>query len=583
MRSVDFLFTTLKHHRKRIALAVTMMLGVTLLGLMPPLILATVLDHVIGQQQYHWLAPLMILSLCLPWFNGIMGAIANYLITLVSQRLVFDLRLALYRSVQYMSIRQLQNTPTGTLLERLRGDVQQVQVLLSPAAINLMTQLVAALIAIGIMLAISVKLTAVVILGISLYVLNYQLLVKRIRRVQKRYRSKMDRLSARAQERLSGMIVVQAYNQQRYELRTFARRNFLTERIYHRFRTLHLIYNLTASVISWFSHGAVLLGGIWLVIHNEITYGQVLAVVAYAWGLLGPAVQLSELSNQFQQTQIALARINELMQSEADFTHPSNTQGQRLTPLVGHVTFENLQFHYEPDEPVIQNLNLSVKAGQTVAFVGQTGCGKSTMINLLYRYYDPQHGRVTIDGKDLRKLNTQWYRSQLAMVPQDPLLFDTTLAQNIAYGRPHASEQEILHAAQMAELGQVIAQLPQGIHTLLGEEGAKLSVGERQRLCIARAILKNPRILILDEATSSLDPQSETLIQIALDRVMTDRTTFIIAHRLSTIVCADLIVVLDQGKILEQGTHAHLMGQPDGHYRCLFETQMASGRLKETA
>ncbi|MBL4702040.1 MAG: ABC transporter ATP-binding protein, partial [Phycisphaeraceae bacterium] len=442
--------------------------------------------------------------------------------------------------------------------------------------------LIMALVAIAIMFFLSGKLTLIVLTGVSLYVFNYKWFVRRIRKVQKRFRSKMDRLSARAQERLAGSILVQAYNSQRNERRVFTRANFLTERVNHRFRQLNNAYGMTSSALTWTTFATVQLFGTYMVIHNQITYGAVLAVSAYTWRLLTPAVQLAELSNQLEQTKISLDRIVELMQGEKDFICTGGTQ---LEKLKGHVTFENLSFHYDLDSPVLKNINLDVKPGQIVAFVGETGCGKSTSISLIYHYYQATGGRLLIDGHDITTLDTRWYRNQLAMVPQDPIVLDDTLANNIAYGDPNASMDRIHKAADMAELNDIIKHLPDGIQTLLGEEGAKLSVGERQRLCIARAILKDPTILILDEATSSLDPQSEALIQKALNRVMSNRTTFIIAHRLSTIVHADIIVVLDQGHIIEQGTHAQLFNNKQSRYRHLFDTQMASTthRPRETA
>ncbi|HCD34328.1 MAG TPA: hypothetical protein DER01_18100 [Phycisphaerales bacterium] len=582
MSSVHFLVQSIIKYRARAILAVVMVLGVTLLTLLPPLILAAVVDQVIGKGRYALLGPLMILSLALPWVSGLMQSIGNYSVIMTSQRIVFDMRLTLYRAVQNLSVRYLQNTPTGKLMERLRGDIEQVQTIFSGQMIGLASQLVTALIAVIVMFWLSWQLTLIVIFGVSMYVVNYKWFVRRIRTVQKRVRSKMDRLSGRAQERLAGSIVVQAYNSQRAERRMFTRANFLTERVHHRFRQLNNAYGMSSSALTWATFATVQLFGTYLVIRGNFQYGTVIAVSSYTWRLLQPAVQLAELSNQLEQTKISLDRIVELIQAERDFTEKA---GKKLPELRGQVTFDDLSFQYEPDTPVLKNINLDVQPGQIVAFVGETGCGKSTSISLIYHYYKPVGGRLLIDGHDINDLDTRWYRNHLAMVPQDPIVLDDTLANNIAYGDPNASIERIEKAAKMAELSSIIERLPNGVHTLLGEEGSKLSVGERQRLCIARAILKDPTILILDEATSSLDPQSEALIQKALNRVMENRTTFIIAHRLSTIVHADIIVVLDKGRILEQGTHAQLMSNSKSRYRHLFTTQMASttAKVKESA
>ncbi len=577
MSSVHFLIQSIIKYRARAILAVVMVLGVTMLTLLPPLILGWVVDEVIGKGRYALLPPLMLISLAMPWISGVMQTIGNYSVIMTSQRIVFDMRLTLYRAVQHLSVRYLQNTPTGKLMERLRGDIEQVQTIFSGQMVNLASQLVTALVAIVVMFYLSWQLTLIVMFGVSMYVFNYKWFVRRIRTVQKRMRSKMDRLSGRAQERLAGNIVVQAYNSQRNERRVFTRANFLTERVHHRFRQLNNAYGMSSSALTWTTFATVQLFGTYLVVMGNIQYGAVIAVAAYTWRLLQPAVQLAELSNQLEQTKISLDRIVELIQAERDFTVKP---GKKLPGLKGHVTFENLSFQYEPDKPVLKNINLDVQPGQIVAFVGETGCGKSTSISLIYHYYEAVGGRLLIDGHDINELDTRWYRNHLAMVPQDPIVLDDTLANNIAYGDPNASIERIEKAAKMAELSSIIERLPKGVHTLLGEEGSKLSVGERQRLCIARAILKDPTILILDEATSSLDPQSEALIQKALNRVMQDRTTFIIAHRLSTIVHADIIVVLDKGNILEMGTHAQLMSNTKSRYRHLFTTQMASTTAK---
>ncbi len=576
-----YIRSALRPHRWRLALALVTLLIVTLATLVPPLIVAAIVDRVIGEARWHLLAPLMILYLLLPWFSGVLNTIGSYAIAVVSQRLVFDIRLDLYHRVQKLSVRYMQNTTTGKLMERLRGDVAQVQTVMSNQTLSLVIQLITAIAALVIMFGLSARLTALVLAGIGLYVMNYKWFTRRIQTVQRRFRRKMDYLSARAQERLTGLILVKAFNSERTESREFVKRNFVTERVYHRFRILNVAYGLTSSAISWSCYVSVLLLGTYFVIQDELTYGGVMAVAAYTWRLLTPAVQLAELSNQLQQSKISLDRIFELMDAEPDSVR--RVGGAKLPRFRGEVAFENVCFHYEPGKPILQHVNLFVPPGRTVALVGHTGCGKSTIINLLYRYYEPQAGHLTIDGQDISKLDTRAYRKHLALVPQDPIVFDTTIAENVAYGHPDASAEEIERALRMVELGELLDQLPQGVNTRLGEEGAKLSVGERQRLCIARAILADPRILILDEATSSLDPHSEALIQLALKRVMKGRTCFVVAHRLSTIVNADLIVVMDHGRIIEMGNHGQLMANPASHYRHLYTTQMATTLHLETA
>ena len=580
MSHIQYILSRLWPHRHRIAVAVATLLAMTLIGLVPPLLFMKIIDDVITARQWHLLFPLIALSFALPWVSGILQFISDYLVSLVGERLVFDIRLDLYRKVHRLHTDFMQNTTTGKLMERLRGDVGQIQTLLTQNALNLGSQLVYGLAMIGVMAFISARLTALVLIAIALYVANYRFFVRRIRAVQRRYRRKMDVLSGLAQERLAGSIVVKAFNNERRESRNFARHNFLTERVGHRFRLLSGTYSVVSSAITWGIRLVVLLLGVRIVIMEaglpegeRMTYGMLTAFMAYTMRLVQPAVMLSQLSTAIEQARVSLDRIFDLM-----FARPDSVDltGERLGRLRGAVTFENVCFEYEPGNRVLDQLNLYVAPGQTVALVGETGCGKTTITKLLYRYYEPQAGHLTIDDYDISELDTKWYRQHLALVPQDPIVFDTTVAHNIAYGRPDAQDDQIIDAARKAEIGELIDRLPNGIHTRLGEYGEKLSVGEKQRICIARAILADPVILILDEATSSLDTESEVLIQKALAQLMLDRTSFVVAHRLSTIRNADLIVVLDQGKVLEMGSHDELMGNTRGRYFHLYTTQMAS-------
>jgi len=574
-----FILKLLRPYRKRLVVAIAVMLLLTVVSLLPPLIFAYLVDEVLSAGKWHLLTPLMLMMLVVPFLAVVLRSLGNYLVTVIGQRIIFDLRLMLYRKVHRLSCDYLNNTTTGKLMERLRGDVQQLQTILNQQTLLLIVQSTYGLIALGIMLWISWPLTVVCLVAIGLYYVNYDWFVRRIRVVQKRYRRHMDRLSGRAQEKLTGQVVVKSYGKERQESYDFLRSNFVTERVFHRFRKFNFYYGETSFWISSGTQMIVLLLGSYFVVLGGLTVGLLLAMRTYVVQLMTPITQLAELSNQLAQAKIALDRIHEELNAPSDYT---NERGLRLPTIRGEVTFSNLCFEYEPNKPVLRYLNLHVQPGQNVALVGQTGCGKSTIFNLLYRFWEPQAGHLKIDGHEISQLDTNWYRRHLAIVPQDPIVFDTTIRDNVLYGARHASEEAIVESLEMAEFGRVLQRMPRGLDTLLGEEGVKLSVGEKQRLCIARAILANPAILLLDEATSSLDPQSEALIQVAMKRVMENRTSFIIAHRLSTIVDCDLIVVLDQGRVLEMGSHAELIHKEGGRYRHLFETQAGAAADIET-
>ncbi len=546
------------------------MLGITLVDLGSPMVVAILIDKVVGQSRYDLLPALMVFFLLLPFLASFFTFLNGYVMTLFGERVIFDIRLDLYKHIQRLHCRYMHSTTTGKLMERLRGDVQQLQMLMTNQLLSLVVQVATGLLMLVVMLCLSVKLTLIVLLGMALYYVNYRIYVPQIRRIQRRYRRKIERLSGLAQERLSGTIVVKAFGRQRSETWEFAKKNFAAERVFHRFMVAGANYSNQGGLVMWGTYGLVTVLGVLFVLRGEITYGVVAACLSFAMRLLTPAAMLAELSNQLQQGKVAMDRIFELREAPPDVILQA---GVKPDALRGAVEFHNVHFRYEADKPVLQGFNISVRQGSTVALVGQTGCGKSTLVNLLYRYYDVDQGNVFVDGRDIREYDVRWYRRKLAIVPQEPIILDSTIAENIAYGRETASREDILQAARMAELGEVIERLDKGIDSLLGERGVQLSVGEKQRLCIARAILADPSILILDEATSSLDTHSEAMIQLAMKRVMAKRTSFVVAHRLSTIVNADLIIVIDGGRVLESGNHAQLMQIPDGRYRKLYLTQ----------
>ena len=576
----SYIAHSLKPHRRRLVMATLSSLAMMIIVLAGPLLLAVFIDVVVSQGRFELLAPVMVGFILIEVLSAATRMLNSYLITLLGQRVIFDIRLDLYRRVQLLSHAYLANMPAGKLMERIRGDVEQLKQLMTNSILSLTVELLVGLLTLVVMFFISAKLTLLVVVAIGFFLINHRYFVRRIQKVQRRERRKMDILSAVAQERLTASIAVKAFGNERLESRHFLKHNFTSQRLQHRFKMLGNGYKVTSTVIGGTTQLMVLLLGTYMVIQGKMTYGAVTAMAAFSTRLISPVVQLSGLANVIQQAKVSLDRIFELMQAEPDFIDQS---GIRLPKLRGEIAFHLVGFHYRQGEPVLDNFNLYVAPGQTVALVGQTGCGKTTITKLLYRYFEPQTGHLEIDGHDVRDLAPRWYRRQLALVPQDPVVFDTTIAENIAYGRPHVDRARIEKAARLAELESLIDRLANGLDSRLGEDGVRLSLGEKQRVCIARAVLMDPAILILDEATSSLDSQSEVLIQKALKRIMAKRTCFVIAHRLSTIVEADLIVVVDKGRVLESGTHGQLCSNPDGRYRRLLEVQLANQHHAEVA
>jgi subfamily B ATP-binding cassette protein MsbA len=415
------------------------------------------------------------------------------------------------------------------------------------------------------------KLALVSLAVFPIYILNYLMFIGRIKKTSHDIREQRDEMYGDLQEKLSGTLVVKSYAKERYEVRQFVgeTRNLLglNVRIGAQSTALWTIAELIGAtgtaLILWYGGRQVILG--------KLTPGDLVAFYSYIGGYLyGPILRLIQINDQVARTNAALYRVFYTLDTEPNVK--DKPDAPPLPPIQGHVQYDRVWFEYEPGQPVIKGVNLDVQAGQMVAFVGQSGSGKTTMVNLLQRHYDVTGGRITIDGYDLRDVQLRSLREQVGVVIQETILFNTTIRENIRYGRLEASDEEVEEAARAANIAHVIEALPKGYDTKIGEDGTKLSGGEKQRIAIARAILSNPRILILDEATSALDSETEALIQEALDRLLQGRTSFVIAHRLSTIVKADKIVVMEKGIIREMGSHAELLAQ-GGIYAGLYNQQ----------
>lgn len=579
MNQAGYIYKILRPQRKRLVLGLIALLGTMVVDLGSPLLIAFFIDTIVAQNRYDLLPTLIVTFLMLPIAAAAFTLLNDYTMALLGQRIIFQIRFDLYRKIHRLHCQFLKNITTGKLMERMRGDVAQLQTLLSTQIPKQIVLLLTGFLMMSVMVILSWKLTLLVFMGMCLFYFNYRLQMPRTQKVLRRSRHKMDKLSGLAQEKLSGLIVVKSVAYERRETRKFLHKNFTVLRTDDRFNVLLLHHGMVASLITWSTYAGVISIGTLMAIRGELTYGTVTALAAFTLRILKPATFLAEFINQIQHGRISLRRIFELMNAPKDLLEQ---KGDKPGKISGKVIFKNVSFRYNDDNPVLNDINIEVEPGQTVALVGKTGCGKTTIVNLLYRYYERNHGTITIDDHDIRSLDTKWYRKQLAMVPQDSIILDTTIAENIAYGRPEATCEQIESAARMVELGKLLDRLDDGINTKIGEKGIKLSMGEKQRLCIARAVLSDPAILILDEATSSLDSKNEASIQRSLKKLMKNRTCFVIAHRLSTIVNSDLIVVMRNGKIIESGNHDQLMKKSGGRYRRLYLTQTNTRKIKDS-
>ena len=561
-------------YRRQIVFSLSTAVIMTIISLIPPLVMRAVVDSVIGEGHYEILEALLFVALAVPALTAALRYLNAYTITRVAQRVVLDIRFGLYRHVLNLSLRFHGEMGTGKIMSRIMGDVATIQNMITLQTITIVTDIVAFWFALIACFQISWKLSIILTALFPLYLFNFLFFAPRIRSANLAFRRKMDEISATLQERLSGVRLVKAYSREKHETRDFLvhTRQSLT----HAMRsTMFGVSSTTgARMLQGLKNTFLFALGCYLVVKREITYGDLTAFMSYSFRVFQPAVNFTEIANQLERTMVSASRIFEVLDQAPEVR--DRPGAIPLPPIVGHVRFEDVRFEYIPGKSIIKGINLEVQPGATVALVGHTGCGKTTLTSLLLRFYDVQSGRITIDGHDVRDVKVRSLRKQIGQVLQDSVVFNTTLRDNIRFGKPDATDAEIIEAAKIAEIHDFIVRTPDGYDTVLGERGVKLSVGEKQRLAIARAVITDPGILVLDEATASLDSNSEALIQKALQRVLQNRTSFVIAHRLSTIVNADLIVVMDAGEVLETGRHFELLSKPGSFYKHLYEQQYAA-------
>ncbi len=561
----------LVHARKgRLALGLGLLLVSRLAGLVLPGTTKVLLDDVIGKGQRHLLVWIVIAAGTATIIQAITGFALSQVLGKAAQHSITEMRRSVQRHVGRLQIAFFDQTKTGVLLSRVMTDAEGIRNLVGTGLVELAGGLVTAVLALGILFYFSAKLTLIALGVLSLFGLVLLFAFKRLRPLF-RERSKINaEVSGRLTESFSGIRVVKAYRAERREALVFS-------------RGAHRLFRNVAKTMSGFSavsaFSTLLLGVVgvaimWVGAHeieaHRMTIGSFVSFTLYLGLLVGPVIQIVSIGSQVTEAFAGLERIRELKNELAE--DEGDRSREPLERLEGSVEFREVSFEYEKGVPVLRGIDFQASPGTATALVGPSGAGKSTIIGLVAAFYRPTEGSIFVDGRDLSKVRLSDYRSQIGVVFQDNFLFDGTVFENIAYSRPDAPREAVLRAAAIANCDEFVDKLPDKYDTIVGERGVKLSGGQRQRVAIARAILADPRILILDEATSSLDSESEALIQEGLAELMKGRTTFVIAHRLSTIRRADAILVVEDGRIVERGRHEDLLAR-GGRYSDLYNRQ----------
>ncbi len=563
----------LKPYGWRVIAAVLLMALITVSAVPMPLLFQYVIDDVFPQRKWHALNWVFWGVIGLYALRGVVSFTLNYLITWLGQRVVFDLRFQSYRHLNRLSLSYYDQRQTGKIMARLTGDIDVIQYMITGGFVTLITDIVTLVAVTGVIFWKEWRLALLTLALVPLYVVVYKLYLKYIRELSVQLREKWDAMLGTLQEKIAGISVVKAFVREDYETDRFmqtVKENFALGMKQVR---LNQQLGLCAGVVRAVGTAAVWYYGSVLVLGRQLQAGELLAFTFYMGYLYDPAVRVVDFNITLQWAGAAIDRVFETLDTRPDIEDSPNARP--LPSMRGEIEFRNVSFGYRPEQLVLKNVNLHIRPGEVVALVGPSGAGKSTLVNLIARFYDVTDGQVLIDGVDVRDIKLDSIRRNVGMVMQESLLFSVTIRENIAYGRHDATEEEIVRAAKQADLHDFILTLPDAYDTKIGEDGIKLSVGQKQRLSIARAILTDPKILILDDATSALDSQTEANVQEALEHVMQGRTSIIIAHRLSTVVNADKIVVLDKGEVVDVGTHDELVSKP-GVYRTLYEEQFKS-------
>ena len=555
----------LKPHRWKMVLALLLTLIESGLTLLTPYLMKVAIDQYIVPGDFPGLIRIVIyISVTFVGLYFVSGA-QRYVVSWVGQRMLAKLRSDLFRHLQRLQQGYHDRNIVGVTVSRVINDVAEINELFSQGVITLIGDILVLIGIIVVMLTMSPKLAILTFIVIPLMVFATWLFSKQAKKAFRETRSKVAAVVGDLAEDLSGMRVIQAFAQEKASQERFDKVNEENRNAYINAMSLSFVFLPAIEFLGMLATGIVLWFGGRFVISEEVTLGIMVAFLSYVTRFFNPIQELSRMYTTLQSAMAGGEQVLKLLDTPIEVS--DDPEAIELEQVFGEIKFDQVSFRYREDTPIVlDSINLTIPPRRMVAIVGPTGAGKTTIANLVARFYDVTEGAVLLDGVDLRKIKQRSLREYVRIVSQDPFLFSRTIEENIRYGKPEATEEDVIQAARMANAHEFISQLPDGYQTRIQEGGVNLSVGQRQLLTIARAILTDPRVLILDEATANIDTVTEVLIQQALERLLFERTSIVIAHRLSTVRKADWIYVVDQGKIKEQGTHTDLLNQKGLYY-----------------
>ena len=570
MKNYMRLLAYIKPYTRRLVMAVVCIIVAAGANLYLPWIIKDMIDDVLMSKDMLMLNLIAAGILVVMFIRGVFYYGQSYLVSYVGQRVIIDVRGVLFRKFQRMPLSYYDRQQTGTVMSYITNDVAVMQSAIVDNLIELVTESSILIGSLGMMIYLDWKLSLLTLMTIPLVGFAMKIFGRKLKRSSTVIQERVAEITSLLQESISAIRVVKSFVRESYEIKRFEDENWRNFQAAMKNVKLSSLLTPTVEFLAAIAVTFIVWFGGYEVVNGVITAGELVAFLTYAVNLANPVKRLSRVYAAIQKAMAAADRVFNVMDLDEKITDVPGAKP--LPPIKGKVEFKDITFSYKEGQPALQHISLKAEPGQMIALVGPSGSGKSTIANLIPRFYDVDSGVITIDDHDIRQVTADSLREQIGLVPQETMLFSTSVMENIRYGRLEATDEEVIEAAKAANAEEFIKELPEGYNTKLGERGLNLSGGQRQRLAIARAILKNPRVLILDEATSALDTESEKIVQDALDKLMVGRTSFVIAHRLSTIFNADQIFVVENGHLREHGTHEELLAA-GGLYSNLYNIQ----------